>query len=98
MTEIQKIHNHNHVLFFKKMKPTHLHTRVFSRECSSPMVEGSTEGSVGYFSVAALSKLVIVLPNFIIQRNTYQKNLTCNLNKKRKNSKGNLHSSNNLIH
>ena len=74
MTEAQKIHNHNHVLFFKKMKPTHLHTRVSSRECSSPMVEGSTEGLAGYFSVAALSKLVIVLPNFIIQRNTYQKN------------------------
>ena len=56
MTEAQKIHNHNHVLFFKKMKPTHLHTRVSSRECSSPMVEGSTEGLAGYFSVAALSK------------------------------------------
>ena len=73
MTEAQKIHNHNHVLFFKKMKPTHLHTRVSLRECSSPMVEGSTEGSAGYFSVAALSKLVIVLPNFIIQKTLTQK-------------------------
>ena len=81
------------------MKPTHLHTSVSSRVCSSLMVEGSIEGSAGYFSVAALSKLVIVLPNFIIQRNTNQKTLTCNLNKNEKKfEKGNLHSSNNLIH
>ena len=85
MTKAQKIHNHNHVPFFQKMKPTHLHMRVSSRVCSSPMVEGSIEGSTGYFSVAALSKLVIVLPNFIIQKNTNQKNLTFNLNKMRKN-------------
>ena len=68
MTKAQKIHNHNHLLFFQKMKPTHLHMRVSSRVCSSPMVEGSIEGSAGYFSVAASSKLIIVLPNFIIPK------------------------------
>ena len=50
------------------MKPTHLHKRVSSRVCSSPMVEGTIKGSAGYFSVAASSKLVIVLPNFMITK------------------------------
>ena len=64
----KKYHNHNHVLFFQKMKPTHLHMRVSSRACSSPIIEGSIEGSAGYFSVATSSKLVIVLPNFMIRK------------------------------
>ena len=50
------------------MKPTHLDTRVSPGVCSSPMVEGTIEGSAGYFSVASSSKLVIVLPNFMITK------------------------------
>ena len=68
MTKASKIHNHNHVLFFQTMKSTGLHMRVSLRVCSSPMVEGTIEGLAGYFSVASSSKLIIVLPNFMITK------------------------------
>ena len=64
------------IYYFKK--PTQCHTRFSSREFSSAMVTGTTEGSAGYFSAAALSKPVIFLPNFNTKKHLPKNFLTYN--------------------